>query len=269
MFRTSKLAMLVGEFVGTFLLTLVVISATSTRLGGFFTAIAAGATVGVLVLALARLSGAAFNPAVAIALWSARKLKAVQMLLYIIVQFAGAIAAWQVFVYLTKFDTSMIQHNGVWDIDMRVVLAELLGGFIFAFAIGAAVYQNFSLRTKAFTIGAGLTIAVWVAALANAGFINPALAFGLQQWNFAAFMIAPIVGAVIGINFYNLAFMKQQKAASAVEIEEAVVVETPVRKAGTTKSSAAKKPAAKSTAKPAAKKKAAAKKPVAKKKSTK
>lgn len=254
MFRKNKLAMLVGEFLGTGLLTLVVLAALRSQAGTYFVAVAAGLLLVVLVLALGGISGAVFNPAITIALWSARKLRTAQALMYIVVQFAGAYAAWYLFVYLTKIDTSSITHSNVTELTARPLLGEAIGAFIFAFAIAAALYQKFQGGLKAFTIGSGLTLGAWVASLASAAFINPAVALAIQQWNIYTYMLAPVLGAVLGINVYNLLFVETEVAevaeakAEAKELKAAeahvVAAPAPVKKAPA-KKAAAKKPAAK------------------------
>lgn len=265
MFRKNKLAMLVGEFLGSMLLTLVVLGALRSQAGGYFVGVAAGVVFAVMVLALAGISGAVLNPAITIALWSVRKLRALQALSYVIVQFAGGVAAWYLFVYITKLDTSMIEHTSVTDLAARPMVAEAVGAFIFAFAIAAATYQKFRLSTKAFTIGAGLALGAWVASLASGAFLNPAVAFSLQQWNIWTYMVGPVIGAVLGMNLYNLLFVETEvaevaeaKAEIAEAIVEPVVIETPKVEAPKAPAKATVKKAA--AKKPAAKKKTAAKK---------
>ena len=263
MFRKNKLAMLVGEFLGTMVLTLVVLGALRSQAGGFYVAIAAGVALAILTAALGGISGAVFNPAISIALWSVKKLRALQAVSYIIVQFAGAFVAWYLFVYITKLDESMIQHSDIKELAARPILAEALGSFIFAFAIAAAVYQRFKLNAKAWTIGSGLTAGAWVASLASAAFLNPAVAAALQQWNIFTYMIAPVLGAILGMNLYNLLFVTTEVAEieeAATEVKEKSVTSSVVSE--TAKKSVAAKPVVKkaTTAKTTAKKKTVAKK---------
>ena len=111
------------------------------------------------------------------------------------------------------------------------------------FAMAAAIYQKFRLSTKAFTIGIGLALGALVASLASAAFLNPAVAFSLQQWNIWTYMVGPVLGAVLGMNLYNLLFVETEVAevaeAKAEVVEARVAAKAPVKKA------AAKKPAAK------------------------
>lgn len=261
MFRKNKLAMLVGEFLGTGLLTLVVLAALRSQAGTYFVAVAAGLLLVVLVLALGGISGAVFNPAITIALWSAKKLRTAQALMYIVVQFAGAYAAWYLFVYLTKIDVSSISHSDVTEVAARPLLGEAIGAFIFAFAIAAALYQKFQGGLKAFTIGSGLTIGAWVASLASAAFLNPAVALAIQQWNIYTYMLAPVLGAVLGMNVYNLLFVETEVAEAAEAKAEAKELKAAEARAVTAPVPAKKAPAKKAAAKkPAAKKKAAPKK---------
>ena len=230
MFRKNKIAMLVAEFLGTGLLTMVLLGALRSQAGGFFVPVAAGILVVVITLAFAGISGAVINPAITIALWSVRKLRALQAVAYIVAQFAGAAAAWYLFVYITKYDTSMLTHEKVTEMLPRPMIAEAFGTFIFALAIAAAVYQRFRLSTKAWTFGIGLMAGAWVASLAAGGFLNPALAFGLQQWNIWVYMLGPVLGAVLGMNLYNLLFVETEMNEVAVvetELAEARVVSVP------------------------------------------
>jgi glycerol uptake facilitator-like aquaporin len=80
------------EFLGTMLLVFVIFAT------GNWAAI--GAALAVAVLLGGKISGGAFNPAVAISLYSAGKLAKSDLLPYIVVEILGGLAAF--FVY-TKF----------------------------------------------------------------------------------------------------------------------------------------------------------------------
>ncbi len=224
MFRKNKLAMLVGEFLGTGLLTLVVLSVKNSQLGlPYFVAAAAGLNVLLLTLALAGISGAIFNPAITIGLWTVRKIKTLQAIFYIVVQFAGAAAAWWLFTYLTKVHD--VPNSGTYS--ARLLVAEALGTFVFAFIWAGAVYQRFGLYAKALAIGGGLTAGVLVASLVTgAGNLNPAVALGVRSFGWGTTLLGPIIGAIIGYNLYNLLF---------VETELAEVAESKREKSSTTK----------------------------------
>ena len=217
MFRKNKLAMLVGEFLGTAALTLIILSISHSQLSlGYFIATSAGLVVALMTLALAGISGAVFNPAMTIGLWTVRKLRTMQAISYIIVQLAGAEVAWQLFEYLTKL--SGVHNTGTYS--ARILVAEVVGTFVFAFGWAAAIYQRFDLFSKAAAIGGSLTAGALIASLGSAGFMNPAVALGLHQWSWGTYVLGPVLGAVIGFNLYNLLFVETELAEVATSKDE-------------------------------------------------
>lgn len=237
MFRKNKLAMLVGEFLGTAALTLTVLSISHSQLSlAYFVSSAAGLMMLLMVLALGGISGAVFNPAMTIGLWTVRKLRTLQALSYIAVQLLGGAVAWWLFVYFTKING--VHNTGTFS--GRVLAAEIAGSFIFAFVWAAAVYQRFSLFARAATIGGGLMAGALVASLASAGIDNPAVALGLRQWSWGTYVLGPVLGAIIGFNLYNLLFVQTEVA----EVAEARVEKRKFGKTTTVTTNVARTPAA-------------------------
>ncbi|HSX05906.1 MAG TPA: aquaporin [Candidatus Saccharimonadales bacterium] len=217
MFRKNKLAMLVSEFLGTASLTMTVLAISHSQLSlSYFVATAAGLTVLLMTLALAGISGAVFNPAMTIGLWTVRKLRTLQALSYIIVQVAGGAVAWWLFVYFTKL--TGVHNSGTYS--ARVLVAEVVGTFVFAFVWASAIYQRFNLFAKAATIGGGLTAGALIASLGSAGLLNPAVALGLRQFGWGTYVLGPVLGAVIGFNLYNLLFVETELAEVAESKDE-------------------------------------------------
>jgi len=263
MFRKNKLAMLVGEFLGTLSLTLMVIAISRqqyTFSPSLFIAATAGLVVVLMTLALGNISGAVFNPAMTIGLWTVRKLRTVQALSYIAVQLAGAAVAWEVFVYFAQ--VKGVSNNGHYN--ERILVAEIAGSFVFAFIWAAAVYQRFSLFAKAAAIGGALAAGSLIASLGSAGILNPAVALGVRQWAWGTYVLGPVLGAIIGFNLYNLLFVETELAEVAEAKAEKATVSAPAH-AKTAKPAAAKKPVAVKSKATSAKPAAAKKKPVAKK----
>ncbi|HEY4160604.1 MAG TPA: aquaporin [Candidatus Saccharimonadales bacterium] len=217
MFRKNKLAMLVGEFLGTAALTLIVLSIKDSQYSlPYFISMSAGLMVALMTLALAGISGAIFNPAMTIGLWTVRKLRTLQALSYIIVQLAGGAAAWLLFVYLTKI--TGVHNTGTYN--ARILVSEVVGTFVFSFVWAAAIYQRFNLLSKAAAIGGSLAVGSLVASLTSAGFLNPAVALGLRQWGWGTYVLGPVLGAVIGFNLYNLLFVETELAEVATSRDE-------------------------------------------------
>ncbi len=249
MFRKNKLAMLVSEFLGTAVLALAVLALSHSQLSyPYFIASAAGLTLVLLVVALAGISGAVFNPALTIGLWTVRKLRTLQALSYIIAQFAGAAAAWYLFVYFTKLENA--KNNGAYD--ARLLVAEAAGTFVFSFAVASAIYQRLSLGLKAFMVGGGLTAGAIIASLGSAGVLNPAVAFSVHQFGWGTYVLGPVLGAVVGFNLYNLLFVETEVAEAAeakAEAAEAKVAKPAVKTVAAQRAAAKKSAARKAPAK--------------------
>ncbi len=79
MFGRRKIAALVAEFLGTGALTLLLLSVHRSTIGvPFFVAAAAGLTISLLTFAVYRVSGAQFNAALTVALFTGRNLSLVR-----------------------------------------------------------------------------------------------------------------------------------------------------------------------------------------------
>lgn len=145
MFGRKKLAMLVAEFLGTGVLTLVVLTVQRSQLGlAYFVALAAGLTVALLMLVFGAASGAHFNPALTLALWTARRVKTLPALLYIVVQCLGAWAAYGLYRYFVHTDVQQIHQA----FSGRIMVAEAVATMIFALGWAAAPTINIACRVS-------------------------------------------------------------------------------------------------------------------------
>lgn len=198
MFGRKKIAMIVAEFVGTFTLATVVLVVSRQIELSYFTAIAAGAAVGVMVLALGAVSGAHLNPAVTVGMWTLKKIQTTQAVVYVLAQMLGGAFALAYAEYLLRVN---IRNQAGSEFDARVFVAEVVGTLIFTFGIAAAVYQGYEGLRKAVTVGASLTAGILVASLGSLAALNPAVAMGINAWSFT-YIAAPIVGAILGMNLY-------------------------------------------------------------------
>src|SRR5271167_880818 len=90
---------LVAEFIGTFTLIFIGVGSivadylSGGKVGLTGIALAHGLAIGVMVSATAAISGGHLNPAVTIALWSAKKIDTANAIAYIIAQCLGGIFA--------------------------------------------------------------------------------------------------------------------------------------------------------------------------------
>jgi len=183
-----------------------------------------------IVLLIGAISGGHINPAVTVAAWVTRRIGWLRALGYIFVQFLGAAVAYfalHAFLGGATQPTAEQQMYGstaatlyqAVDIakltgkEWFVFFEELLGTAILGFAIAAATRTTDSL-TKAFTSGFGIFIALMtgltIAGYASASSIlNPAVALTLQAyaptvWAYAVYILAPVIGAVLGFIIYDL-----------------------------------------------------------------
>lgn len=212
MFGRQKIAMIVAELMGTFVLTSAVYAVIIQRLPALFVAGAAGATVGLVVLTVGHVSGAHINPAVTLGLWSVRKIQTAQAAVYVSVQFLGAVVAWRLNEYFLGEPLQKLAQSGM---DWKVFTAESVGAFVLTFGVASAVYQGYKGLKLATTIGASVGLGVLVASIGGNGVLNPAVALGIQSWN-TAYIAGPLLGGLVGVNLYALLFAPALKPATAI-----------------------------------------------------
>lgn len=245
----SPLSMLVAELVGTFVLAMVILSINRYGLP-IFTAMAGGVVFATLILAVGPVSGGHFNPATTLGWLSMKKITIVKAISYIAAQAVGAILAWKLYEWFTDKDVRL----GAAEFNWKVFVAELLGMMIFAFAISAAINRKMDSYPAAVVIGSGFFIGASLASLvAAAGSINPAVAISLgfrpENSSYYAYLLGPVIGSVLGMNFYRIAFTEDKLfdfASRSRSNSKASVVQT---------KTAAKKTTAKKSTKKTSKKK--------------
>jgi len=258
MFGRRKVAALVAEFLGAGVLTLAVLSVQRSTIGvPYFVAIGAGLTIALITFAFGNVSGGHANPAITLAMWTARKIGTLTAALYIVVQLLGAWAAYGLYTYFVNSDLTKIGggYSG------RVLVAEAVGAFIFALGFGVVAFRNsFNTGARAAVLSVTFTVGIIIAAASGIGLINPAVAFGIRAWDifgsmgWGTYLLGPVLGAVIGVNLYGLLFAPASADEESVVVEEVVVaaaaparktaVVAAAKKTSTKKASAKKKPAA-------------------------
>lgn len=189
----------IAEFFGTFVLSLVVLLSVS----GFFsvgTAILASITVAMFVYTMAHVSGTHLNPAVTIGIFSINKIGTKDSVLYIASQFIGAFVAIYVAKYFVQLPSLVVSNN------LGTGILEALGAGTLMFSISAVIYGKSEKSTSGIVIGSGLLIGIAIASLGGAnGILNPAVAMSLNSFNLA-YLLGPIVGAILGAQFYKAVF---------------------------------------------------------------
>ena len=240
------IAALLAEAIGTLVLVLVVLNVSRYGLP-FFTAIGAGVTVAMFTSAFMSISGAHFNPAFTLGMFSIRQISFFKTVGYLVAQALGAVAAWQLYQYFT--DRAIT--NSTTAFDWRIFLAEAAGALVFSMGVGAVVTQKLKGWQAAATVGSALFLGITVAGLASNGLINPAVALGVRSFDLNYFL-GPVLGFVVGSILFAYVltpiFTAKKPAVAAKQAAPAKVVAAPVKKAPA-KKPASKKPAAKKTSK--------------------
>lgn len=184
-----------AEFIGTFGLSLVV----ALSLAGKFsvpTPVLAGLTLGLFVYSIGSISGCHINPAVTLAFWSLKKIRAREVVGYIIAQLLGAGLANLIAHSMVTMPRLTVQTS--W----ATFAAELLGTMLFTFGIAAVVYEKVSAPMSGVVVGGSLLMGISIAATISNGVLNPAVAFGIGSFSLA-YILGPIFGALLGMWLYT------------------------------------------------------------------
>ncbi|MCA9330920.1 aquaporin [Candidatus Saccharibacteria bacterium] len=205
----QRAAMLVAEFLGTFALASAVLAMITGGGDLLQTAVAAGFTLGLMVLVIGPVSGAHINPAVTLGLWSTRQVETAQAAAYWVAQMLGGLAAWKLHDYLRDVP---LQSLGGAGFDGKLLVAEALGTLVFTFGIAAAVSRKYDGGKLAAAVGGSLFLGVLIAAeLGSNAVLNPAVAVGIQSWSWT-YAVAPLVGGALGMNLYTGLFAEPTKS---------------------------------------------------------
>ena len=201
----------VAEFIGTFVLVLVVCgTAIAVKCGvdnpaGYLaTAAAFGLVIVAMAYSIGNISGCHINPAVSIAMLVSKKMNVKDFICYIIAQCLGAIAGAAVLGGIFGFDCGF----GANAVDPAKVgggfLVEVILTCIFVLAIlGVTSRESFS-KVAGLVIGGALTLVHLLGIAITGTSVNPARSLGpaifaggqpLEQiW---IFILAPLVGGVL------------------------------------------------------------------------
>ena len=200
-FNKAQVAPVVAEFLGTAILVMVAIVMTNTTSVSYFVATSLAIALGVIALFFGPVSGAHVNPGVTFGMWTARKIGTLRAVAYIAAQLLGALASWQLFQYLVDKPLPA-KSTGF---TTPIFVAELVGTAILAMGLTAAMSRAYDALQTAFTVGAAIFSGVLVASIASAGYINPAIALGVRNFN-GVYILGPLVGGLIGVNIYSMLF---------------------------------------------------------------
>ena len=213
---------LTAEFIGTFWLVLggcgaAVLAAgfPDVGIGLLGVAFAFGLTVLTMAFAIGHISGCHLNPAVSIGLWAGGRFPAGELIPYIIIQVAGAIAGAGVLYLIASgqagFELSSgLASNGYGEHSpggyslVSCLITEIVMTFMFLMIILGATDKRAPQGFAPIAIGLGLTLIHLISIPVTNTSVNPARSTGpallVGDWATAQlwmFWVAPIIGAVI------------------------------------------------------------------------
>ncbi len=181
-------------------------------------AFAHGLVLMAMIYATAHISGAHVNPAVTFAMWLTKRIKAVQAILYVVSQLAGAAIAGLllrvIFTKTTNLGATSLA-SGVSLLNGFIIEAVLT--FFLVFTIfGVAVDKRASGHHAGLAIGIVLVFDILMggnmtgAAMNPARSFGPAIASGFWQ-NHLVYWIGPLVGASFAALLYQGLFLTKLK----------------------------------------------------------
>ena len=223
-----------AEFIGTFWLVLggcgsAVLSAAFPEVGiGLLgVALAFGLTVLTMVYTIGHISGCHLNPAVTIGLWAGGRVKANEILPYIISQVLGGIAGAGILYLIASgqmgFDISNgLAANGYGDHSpggyslLSGFVTEVVMTFFFLFVILGATDERAPKGLAGIAIGLTLTLIHLISIPVTNTSVNPARSMGpavfVGGWALSQlwmFWVAPIIGGILGGVVYKTLGIKK------------------------------------------------------------
>jgi aquaporin Z len=199
----------IAEFIGTFFLVLT-IGCTGIGAGaGVIAPLAIGAALMVMVFAGGHISGAHYNPAVTLGVLIRGKVKAADVVPYMVAQFVAAALAAVIVVKFLRADaavTPITPHVG------PALLAEFLFTFALVYVVLNAATAEGTSGNSFYGLAIGMTVMTGAFAVGDisGGAFNPAVALGISllgisDWaNIWIYLVADFAAAVVAAVVFNM-----------------------------------------------------------------
>ncbi len=209
MVKHDQIRKLVAEALGTCFLLMTVVGSgiMAENLAGGNEALAllgntlpTGAILVVLIIWFSPISGAHFNPAVTLAFTLRREISPTDTLLYLVMQFSGAVAG--VVIAHAMFGLPVIEMSTT----VRTGGPQYLSEVVATFGLVAVILGTIQSRPDAvaYVVGLYISAAYWFTA--STSFANPAVTFarsftntfgGIRVTDSAPFIMAQLLGAMM------------------------------------------------------------------------
>ena len=198
---------LLGEIIGTMLLTLILIAFSFTGIHNL--AVYAFAVIAIFI-AIYAFSGACLNPIVTVGMMASRRMSVIRGIMYIIAELIGAWFGWLIFnaFYASAGESAAVSLPAMTEVGEGqfwiFAMVELLGAIIIAFFFARALKYKRSVFTFGATIAGGMGLAMFVGYIVSAAFFslnnnfifNPSIAMMFQIFPTAGESFGEIMGGV-------------------------------------------------------------------------
>lgn len=184
-------------------------------------AVSGAILTGLILSPPGRRSGGHVNPAVTVALWLMGAFPGRRVLPYAVAQLAGSAAGtglarlvWGRAVALPSVAHAVIRPAPTWE-PVPVFLAETGGMAALTLVVAYFVVRPRHLRLLPYAIGTAVGLVIALFGPASGGSVNPARQFGPaafsgQTTDLAAYLVAPILGAILGAVVHHVFLRRLQ-----------------------------------------------------------
>lgn len=190
--RALPIQKYVAELLGAFALSFAIGLSLVQDISMPTIAIAA-VVLGTFVYLFAPLSGAHLNPAITVALFSAKRMPFRDALYYVVMQLLGG---WVALMLLSLLDLG--RPDVVVEDTLGVAWGEIIGTCMLALGVSAVHFNKVPEATTGLVVGSSLFIGIVLASGTSLGVLNPAVALGINAVSFM-YVLAPVAGAIIGV----------------------------------------------------------------------
>ncbi len=204
---------LIAEFLGTFFLVFagcgaIVVDSITHQVTHVGVALVFGLVVAALVYAFGHVSGAHFNPAVSLGFWALGEFPRARVIPYMVVQFAGAVAASALLLLLFGRAGSLGVTEPASSAMVSLVLEATMTFLLVMVIFGSAVHGMAVKGFAGIAIGAAIALDALFGGPVSGASMNPARSLGPAlvsgtwsgQW---VYIVGPICGSLLAVVAYT------------------------------------------------------------------
>jgi len=199
----------IAEFIGTFFLVLTIGCTVVGTHAGVIPPLAIGAALMVMIFAGGHISGAHYNPAVTLGVLIRGRLKAADVIPYIVAQVLGAVVA---AIVVSKDLRAGVDVAAITVIPMHALVAEFLFTFALVYVVLNAATADGTSGNSFYGLAIGMTVMTGAFAVGDisGGAFNPAVALaisilGISSWaNIWIYLVAEFVAAIVAAITFNV-----------------------------------------------------------------